>query len=111
MNTHDEPGISDPPKKTNGELFSPENPGIFLSYHLNIYLRTQYSLGVLDQPVLSNKKQLIELNPRFRKDQTFYQELTKLIKVVRKRRYYTPFILLVVIHYTIGSIWSTSSMK
>jgi hypothetical protein len=51
------------------------------------------------QPAPSNKKQLRELNPRFRKGQTFYQELTKLIKVVRKRPYFTPFIFLVVKYY------------
>lgn len=53
----------------------------------------------MDQPAPANKKQIRELNPRFRKGQRFYQELTKLIKVARKRPYYTPFIFLIVKHY------------
>jgi len=53
----------------------------------------------MDQTAPANKKQLRGLNPRFRKGQTFYHELSKLIKAARKRPYYTPFIFLIVKHY------------
>lgn len=86
-------GFRTPPKN---EMVNYSDPKIPLYFYLvfKLYLRTQYNSGVMDPPAPFNKKQLIEMNSRFRKGQTFYQELTKLIKVFRKRPYYAPFIFL-----------------